>query len=66
MALPPCQNHFNGDRGSGEVDGARPSVWAPLRNRVYRHFLSRQFGSSIGTLDAKCGGPMVFGREAQQ
>jgi MFS family permease len=30
------------------ADG-QPSAWAPLRNRVYRHLLTAQFGSSIGT-----------------
>jgi MFS family permease len=30
------------------ADG-QPSAWAPLRNRVYRHLLTAQFGSSMGT-----------------
>jgi MFS family permease len=30
------------------ADG-QPSAWAPLRNRVYRHLLTAQFGSSIGS-----------------
>src|SRR6201997_2885943 len=31
------------------VDGARPSVWAPLRNRVYRNLFIASFTSNIGT-----------------
>jgi MFS family permease len=31
------------------VDGARPSVWAPLRNRVYRNLFIASFASNIGT-----------------
>ena len=33
----------------GQVDGLRPSVWAPLRNRVYRNLFIAAFASSIGT-----------------
>ena len=32
-----------------QVDGARPSVWAPLRNRVYRNLFLASFASNIGT-----------------
>jgi MFS family permease len=32
-----------------QVDGARPSVWAPLRNRVYRNLFIASFASNIGT-----------------
>lgn len=31
------------------VDGAKPSTWAPLRNRVYRGLFVAQFISNIGT-----------------
>ncbi len=31
------------------VDGGPPSVWAPLRNRVYRNLFLAAFGSNIGT-----------------
>src|SRR6202050_2517697 len=31
------------------VDGERPSVWAPLRNRVYRNLFIASFCSNIGT-----------------
>src|SRR5277367_5287582 len=32
-----------------QVDGERPSVWAPLRNRVYRNLFIASFCSNIGT-----------------
>jgi MFS family permease len=32
-----------------QVDGDRPSVWAPLRNRVYRNLFIASFTSNIGT-----------------
>jgi MFS family permease len=32
-----------------QVDDERPSVWAPLRNRVYRNLFLAAFGSNIGT-----------------
>ena len=32
-----------------QVDGERPSVWAPLRNRVYRNLFIASFTSNIGT-----------------
>ncbi len=32
-----------------QVDGGRSSVWAPLRNRVYRNLFLASFGSNIGT-----------------
>ena len=32
-----------------QVGGAPPSVWAPLRNRVYRNLFLSAFGSNIGT-----------------
>src|ERR1700734_2894729 len=32
-----------------QVDGERPSVWAPLRNRVYRNLFIASFSSNIGT-----------------
>jgi MFS family permease len=32
-----------------QVDGGRPSVWAPLRNRVYRNLFIASFCSNIGT-----------------
>ncbi len=31
------------------VEGRPPSVWAPLRNRVYRNLFMASFGSNIGT-----------------
>ena len=31
------------------MDGRPPSVWAPLRNRVYRNLFMASFGSNIGT-----------------
>src|ERR1700753_4455271 len=32
-----------------QVDVGQPSVWAPLRNRVYRNLFLASFGSNIGT-----------------
>src|SRR6201996_4000690 len=32
-----------------QVDGQPPSVWAPLRNRVYRNLFIASFASNIGT-----------------
>lgn len=32
-----------------QLSGEQPSVWAPLRNRVYRNLFLAAFGSNIGT-----------------
>jgi hypothetical protein len=45
--------------------GEQPSVWAPLRNPVYRTLLMASFGFNIGNLNAGRCGAMVSGREPQ-
>ena len=47
------------------ADGGQPSAWAPLRHRVFRDLFIAQFRLEPRDLDAKCGGAMVFGRDAQ-
>ena len=36
-------------QGQERADGGQPSVWAPLRNRIYRDLFIAQFVSNIGT-----------------
>jgi MFS family permease len=36
-------------QGQERADGGQPSIWAPLRNRIYRDLFAAQFVSNIGT-----------------